>query len=207
MSSRVIKKTFMKYYRSETKDCCLKVTDQQRRRRIRQKDVEEALQAAKEMFLTNDKYLLQVEANERSLTHKFAEYLQKVIDKRWTGKWKVDCEYNRYGLDIKTVPNEVQEAVGTKTRTNDTEARTVYPDIIIHKRGKKEKNLVVIEAKKMKNNRDNSSLGADRKKLRVIQNKFRYKYAILLEFNISKKDIKWNFLENKKNQSSAISLQ
>ena len=59
-----------------------------------QPTIEQRLEVAKAMFLANDKHLLQVEASERSITHKFAEALQQVFR-----NWHVDCEYNRVGHD------------------------------------------------------------------------------------------------------------
>lgn len=43
-----------------------------------------------------DSQLLEVDASERSLTHKLAEHLQHEFP-----NWHVDCEYNRRGADIK----------------------------------------------------------------------------------------------------------
>lgn len=40
----------------------------------------------------NDSFLLENEVNERTIAHKFAEYLQKQFP-----DWNVDCEYNRMG--------------------------------------------------------------------------------------------------------------
>lgn len=42
-------------------------------------------------LLTHDKYLLEQEVNERSVTHKLGEYYQRIFF-----KWNVDCEYNKH---------------------------------------------------------------------------------------------------------------
>lgn len=87
----------------------------------------------------DDADLLQVDANERSLTHRLAVYMED----EFRG-WNVDCEYNRKDLDPKTLmfppPGDVP--------ADDDEARTVYPDIIVHRRRTTE-NLLVIEARKL----------------------------------------------------------
>ena len=49
-------------------------------------------------FLKNDGYLLENDVNERSITHKFAVYLENEFS-----EWDVDCEYNRNGIDKKTL--------------------------------------------------------------------------------------------------------
>src|SRR2546427_10876910 len=85
----------------------------------------------------NDAWLFEMNVNERSITHKLAEYLQQEFS-----DWNGDCEYNRNLGEIKrgSMPN-------TEVGWDDLESKTVFPDIIVHKRVSK-KNLLVIEAKK-----------------------------------------------------------
>jgi hypothetical protein len=97
-----------------------------------------------ESFLTHESNLLCIDVNERSITHKIAEYLQYNFK-----EWNVDCEYNRLGDKVKTLPKPI------KTNSNDTDAKTIFPDIIVHKRGKNE-NLLVIEVKKVGNTSERS---------------------------------------------------
>ena len=62
----------------------------------------------------NDHFLIMNSTNERSITHKLAEYLQRLFP-----EWHVDCEYNRRG----------------ENHSKDLPAQeTSYPDIIIHKK-------------------------------------------------------------------------
>ena len=88
----------------------------------------------------NDWKLLKSDVNERSITHKLAIYLQENFP-----NFDVDCEYNRDGLDPKMLNLPVSNILD-----NDTEAKTVFPDIIIHERGTKN-NILVIEVKKSSN--------------------------------------------------------
>ena len=46
---------------------------------MNQQEIKNILNVAKNRFLKNDDYLLSVEANERSITHKFAEHLQNIL--------------------------------------------------------------------------------------------------------------------------------
>ena len=85
--------------------------------------------------------LLTHDANERSISHKLAEILQGLVGDHW----HVDCEYNRDGHD----PKRVQLPVAG-TQSDETESKTVYPDIIIHKRGTGN-NFIVMEIKKSTN--------------------------------------------------------
>jgi hypothetical protein len=102
--------------------------------------IERAL-AATHAFIEAESELLRVGANERSLTHKLAEHLQREF-----ADWNVDCEYNRLEYAIKRLPP------AENISSDDVEGRTIFPDIIIHRRTKRD-NLLVIEVKKSTNTR------------------------------------------------------
>jgi len=133
--------------------------------------VQASLLRAKAEFMQADRDLLVVNANERSMTHKFAEYLQKEFP-----TWNVDCEYNRVGTG--DTPKELDWLREQIVRADDENAKTVYPDIIVHHRKQRE-NLLVIEAKK--SGRDNSD---DLQKLKAFTDdpQYRYKFAVSLCF-------------------------
>ncbi len=134
-------------------------------------------------FKEKDLYLLEVDVNERSMTHKFAEYLQDEFK-----EWNVDCEYNRDGIDD---PKRMIWFIGENSiKPDDDNAKTVFPDIIIHKRGPYGKNLIVIEAKKD----TNKHVGKDDEKLKHLKSNFKYKYAISLIFETESKNIKFKFI-------------
>lgn len=117
------------------------------------------------MLLKNDRHLFVVNANERSITHKYAEYLQEEFT-----QWHVDCEYNRNGLNSKKL------LYFKKTiSSDDVDALSVYPDIIIHRRGTNV-NLIVIEAKKSNN------YASDEDKLKAYKEDLKYKYAFAVKF-------------------------
>lgn len=93
------------------------------------------------ILLKRDLFMLQANVNERSITHKLAEYLQGQLP-----EWTVDIEYNRDGHESKTLNLPVKNDV----QSNDVHARTVFPDIVVHHRNTNE-NLLVIEVKKSSN--------------------------------------------------------
>jgi hypothetical protein len=130
-------------------------------------DVKERIITAYLMVIKNDSHLLEADANERSMTHKLAEYLQKVFP-----EYNVDCEYNRNGLDPKRI-NEFKKDI----QSDDINAVTVYPDIIIHHRGSTD-NFLVIEAKKTNNP------GNDKGKLLTYKKDLHYQYAIFVQFPV-----------------------
>jgi hypothetical protein len=102
--------------------------------------VKALLQRALDRLVSADRDLFIVDANERSLTHRLAMYLQEEFR-----EWDVDCEYNRSG----EVPKVVARLALSPTQ-DDEHARTVFPDIIVHHR-RLQDNLLVIEAKKSSN--------------------------------------------------------
>jgi hypothetical protein len=87
------------------------------------KDVRECVINAICGLYRHDPELLDVNANERSITHKLAEHLQREFP-----NWHVDCEYNRLGSDTKRLQIR---SIG-EPNVEDTEAKTVFPDIIVH---------------------------------------------------------------------------
>lgn len=97
----------------------------------------ESVIQALQTLLDRDAYLLRVDVNERTLTHRLAIYVEQAFP-----DWDVDCEYNRDGH----MPKKI--AVGSG---DDAEhGSRVFPDVIVHKRGSTD-NHVVFELKKSSN--------------------------------------------------------
>jgi hypothetical protein len=132
-----------------------------------------ALMRALRIFLERDSYLLRVDANERSITFQIARYLAAEFP-----EFDVDCEYNRDGVDPKKL-----RYMDLNPDKEDTFARTVFPDIIVHRRNS-ENNYLVIEAKKT-TNRDSRDIDFD--KLAGYKRDLRYRYALFLELAVGEK--------------------
>jgi hypothetical protein len=96
-------------------------------------------------FQQAEQDLIRVNPSERSLTHRLAVHLEA----QFRG-WAVDCEYNRVGHRPKEIVNHAPDMVNTDSE----DAVTVFPDIIVHRRGEAGPNLLVIEAKKATSTRD-----------------------------------------------------
>ena len=125
-------------------------------------------------FLHNDAQLLVVNANERSMTHKLAEYLQQEFQ-----GWNVDCEYNRNRADVKKLPLPRR-----RINWDDLEGRTVFPDIIVHHRTMSD-NLLVVEAKKSSSAiNDAFDLG---KLEQFKEDPFHYRYGLFIKFYVGDK--------------------
>jgi hypothetical protein len=124
--------------------------------------------------LQEDAYLLKVDANERSVSHRLAIYLEAELKDEFPD-WDVDCEYNRDGHEPKTL-----RLTPTTTTSADADGTTVYPDIIVHKRGQQE-NLLAIEIKK--NNR-RRGMESDLLKLQCFRRDLHYRFALFVRFTI-----------------------
>ena len=128
--------------------------------------VKDALQK----FLENEGDLFEIGVNERSISHKVAEYLQYEFS-----DMKVDCEYNRHGLS-----RDPKNLMGKR----------VFPDIVVHRRGTDIENLLVIEVKKKGHSQN--ALDHDKWKLAELtkrKGKFGYQLGLLLEFHVKNKKI------------------
>jgi hypothetical protein len=138
--------------------------------------IQDQIGQALAVLFDQDRHLLISDVNERSITHQLAIYLSRQFP-----DWNVDCEYNRNGEDTKLLEddyrfNELFEIIEENIRSDDSNARTVYPDIIIHHRGTEE-NLVIIELKKSTNPKSKDD---DIKKLIGLKQQLGYKYAVFI---------------------------
>lgn len=139
------------------------------------------VQQALERLIEQDLYLFRVDANERSLTHKSACYLQNHMS-----DWEVDCEYNRDGHDLKEL-----HLPRYRPDDEDSNASTVYPDVIVHKRDT-DQNILVIEFKKTSNPRGRNN---DYIKLREFKVQLGYQNALFIELSVRPNPSGVNYVE------------
>lgn len=137
--------------------------------------IKEQIERAYQRLIKKDDHLLKVNANERSITHKLAQYIGEEFQ-----DFDVDCEYNKNGLEVKRLVRFKREI-----DSDDDEGVTVYPDIIVHHRGTKN-NFIVIEAKKKSNGSQHRKnyCKCDRCKLLVYKKELDYKYAYFVQFPV-----------------------
>ena len=114
---------------------------------------------AKNKFLKNEKEIIEIDINERTLSARLMFHLQTLllneIYQENYKEYSVDCEYNRMNKDMKKI---IQE---------DNIVNLIYPDIILHKRNSND-NLIAIEMKKICSN--NKAKNKDRIKLKALTN-------------------------------------
>lgn len=131
-------------------------------------------------LLKQDAHLFAEDANERSITHRFAVYLEVAF-----AGWHVDCEYNRDHHDPKRLDLPSRYDISS----DDLDAKTVFPDIIIHRRGT-DQNFVVIEVKKSTNPEKDDW---DLTKLRAFKKQLGYRVAIFFRFYAGTQEGKFEY--------------
>ena len=127
----------------------------------------EAVVHALTELLSTDQDLLAIDANERAITFRFAMYLQRLFP-----DWTVDCEYNRDGTDPKKLGH-----MDLYPDSEDEEAKTVFPDVIVHRRGTRQNHLV-LEFKKSTSRVDRR---IDLRKLVGYKRQLGYEHALFVE--------------------------
>ena len=111
----------------------------------------------------------EIHLSERSIVFRFALYLSNRLQSSDLRYYDLDCEYNRNIDSIKTYPGY------------NREMHACCPDIIIHKRGTNDDNLIAIEVKTWWN----TNTKHDEDKLRHFTNQtsdYRYEYGLSITF-------------------------
>ena len=99
------------------------------------------LEEAIERLIERDRDLLVLNVSERCVSHRLALYLQELFP-----ELNVDCEYNRTGPNTKQL-----EPPPVGFCWDDDEAKSVFPDILVHRRNCADRNVLVVEVKKTGN--------------------------------------------------------
>ncbi len=119
-------------------------------------------------FYARETYLLEKDLGERALTHRLAVHLERQFE-----GWDVDCDYDRLGERTLRLPK------GSIVSTDDHIAKSVYPDIVVHRRAVPE-NLLAVEVRKASNHQPPEH---DRHKLRALTDPhlwFAYRIGVYL---------------------------
>jgi hypothetical protein len=147
-----------------------------------EEEVHARVDQAIRQLLDNDYFLLQIDANERAISHRLGMYLQLLFT-----DWHVDCEYNR-NLDQPKRLEQYEEFFDEEQRVwsiAETDPITVFPDIIVHERGTGN-NLLIIEMKKTTSKVHDDF---DHMKLKEFKNQYGYPYALFLKLITKRKEV------------------
>lgn len=138
---------------------------------------------AAEKLLNLDRHLLQIDIHERTIAHQFAIYLGELF----SPPWDIDCEYNRNHNIPKVlrIHADVLRRYEKKVKKGDLNDVSVYPDIIIHRRGS-DGNIVVIEIKKTTSGIDEEF---DMLKLYYFEMQLHYRYPFFIRFTTNQEEV------------------
>lgn len=137
-------------------------------KKISDSEVKKRFFSALGTLKAKDAFLLENNVHERSIAHRLAVYLEEGFF-----GYDVDVEYNRHGIEIK----------------KQSGPRRVFPDIIVHKRGDNDNNILVIELKTQ--NRNNKK---DLEKLREFTKKngeYAYKLGVFVRLVSGNQETLW----------------
>ncbi|MER9071794.1 hypothetical protein NKH80_03055 [Mesorhizobium sp. M0904] len=131
------------------------------------------------LFLDEQAQLLELDVNERAIGTVLAHlYLRPLFPDH-----RVDAEYNRVGLD------------GSAKRLNlpaecGGENKRVFPDIVVHRRGANEENILVVEIKMTTNTQ---ARRCDLVKLEAFREQLHYQVGVFIDLpagkDVGKKDV------------------
>ncbi len=97
-----------------------------------QAELDKLVSALRE-FYAHESFLFEKDLGERALTHRLAV----VIERHFPG-WEVDCDYDRLGERTLRMPK------ASIVSTDDHLGKSVYPDIVVHRRAVPD-NLLAVE--------------------------------------------------------------
>ena len=135
---------------------------------------------ALEIFYEKEKFLIDIKVSERALTHKLAEHLQGLFP-----CYDVDCEYNKVGDgDPKRLMELMYGNPDCLKDCDNCNSRkcVIFPDIIVHHRGIREDNLLVIEAK---TKWSDTNANHDYEKLEALTESDAFQYQLGIAFRFS----------------------
>lgn len=134
-------------------------------------EIKGAIVLALERVYNHDFFLIETRAHERSIAFRFGLYFSEIISQTSFGnddELTIDFDYNRNGE-------------GVKDMEGFSLSHGVYPDIILHRRGYNNKNIVAFEFKGYW-----TANGKDEEKLigftHPTQNNYQYGLGVFIRF-------------------------
>lgn len=135
-------------------------------------EIQDRFVKAVQMFMGDQHQLLELDANERAI----GATLAHVFMREMFPYHRVDAEYNRVGLDGSAKRlNLPLECGGDNAR--------VFPDIVVHRRGDNQENILAVEIKLTSNKQPRH---CDLIKLEAFREQLRYRVGVFLELPAGK---------------------
>lgn len=130
----------------------------------------DGLEQALTRLQERDAALLEARATERSITARLGSHLQRLFP-----AWDVDCEFNCW-----RGPLQSRGHIVVSTTSATTEAPTIFPDLLIHRRGSGE-TLAVIE---VLTSDAQAARHRERRKLQLSQTRLGCPHAAMIEIGV-----------------------
>ncbi len=141
-------------------------------------DILEIVISVLDRVYADHSYLIQNRVSERSIVFWFGIYFYELIQGTKYSEYDMDVEYNRNFQEVKRTENY---------------PRGTFPDLILHKRGSNDSNIIIIEFKPWWN----PGTGDDLKKLQDFTNHDgEYKYGLGLSILIDHETPNGKIVEN-----------
>ena len=172
------------------------VFEQRNDPKMKFEEIEKLVRQSLSDLYEHDLILLKHDVCERAITHRLAIYVERRIselDDIETCRLDVDCEYNRNVVGRLGAPksliieaeDEHEKANKFGCQSEEVLEVSSYPDIIVHRRGDNDHNLLVIEVKKK------SSRIADTHDIKKIKaftkkdelNEYGYSYGVFVKLD------------------------
>lgn len=157
------------------------------------------LKRSVDLLYENDNYLITKSVHEQSTSHRIAHYLESLLrnyDCFVKDGYSVDVEYNKNLDDSKRVfkncsnCTQLECYIKTSNYNIDNYESICRPDIIIHKRGSNDSNILAIEIKK-----DCKDSPKDYAKLAAFTcDRTEYKYILGIFINVN--ESKYRYFKN-----------
>lgn len=141
-----------------------------------------------DILYEKENYLFINDLSERNMVFHFAFYFIEQLKNTEYENLSVDCEYNRNKLDER----------GFKEIIYDKKRHRIFPDLILHKRGFNDNNILAIEFKKA-NNSDRNGFKSDYYKLMALTDKngeFKYHLGLFIVLGNKRNNVKITVYKN-----------
>ena len=126
-------------------------------------------------FYAREAQLFEKDLGERTFTHRLAVHVEKQFE-----GWDVDCDYNRLGERTLLLPK------GSIVSTDDHLGKSIYPDIVVHRRAVPD-NLLAIEVRKASNHQPPEH---DQHKLRALTDPYLwFAYGLGVYLTLARKSV------------------
>ena len=166
-----------------------KITMDTSKSEINLKNLKGMFWEANRAFLENHASLLKRELSERCLCGALMYELNKQLEKNGCNNYYADIEFNRAFENTINNVKHLPDEEGTPKR--------VFPDIIVHSRGKvTPDNLLAIEMKKSTARKEAKERDKNRLSLFTSSYPYKYKLGVYYEINNKRRQILVEFYQN-----------